>query len=251
MKEKKVYSLSVYWQMHSTMKIEAESLDDAIQKAMDAPLPVDGEYLDGSFEVDTERLAMDYPDEEHLPNTRVNYIYRDAANYKIPLHVVLPGSLTSKQMDDIWDYSEEFRPADFGFPADTFVSRGYRPYDDDPDTHEITEVEETDEEPTVEITADEFYNRLVKNTHNTGAEEAPNIVCAKFVSYWDCWSSRVETDCKVNLDTHEVFDVERVSPEDFGACLDALDAEEVVIDGTAYCIFPKNEAKEGDFWYDA
>lgn len=81
-------------------------------------------------------------------------------------------------------------------------------------------------------------------------ENKPKIVSAKFVSYWDCWHSRVETDCKVNLDTGEIFDIEKVTPEEFGARLDALDAEEVVIDGTAYYVFRKDEAKKGDFWYD-
>lgn len=153
----KTFKIPVYWQMHSIMTIEAETLVEAIEQAMDAPLPEDGEYLDGSFEVDEERLASDYPDENvdscEYPNTRIDYIYRDDCNYKTPFSVVLPGSLTKKQMDEIWDHSDPFYPERFGF---TWLKEF-------PDYHEITEVEKTDEEPTEKMTAEEFYERFMRD----------------------------------------------------------------------------------------
>lgn len=52
---KKLYTIPCVWQMAGTMFIEASSLEEATNIAIeDAPLPTDGDYLDGSFEVDKE-----------------------------------------------------------------------------------------------------------------------------------------------------------------------------------------------------
>ena len=57
------YHLNVYWTMAATVEVEADSLDNAVKQAKVAFLPENGEYLEGSFEVDKERLAEDYPNE--------------------------------------------------------------------------------------------------------------------------------------------------------------------------------------------
>ena len=52
----KTYKIPVIWQATAIMKIEAESLEKAIKKAHDAPLPTDGNYIDDSFEIDLEGI---------------------------------------------------------------------------------------------------------------------------------------------------------------------------------------------------
>jgi hypothetical protein len=49
------FKIAVEWVMTTDVVIEAETLEDAILKVEDMPeLPDDGDYLDGSFEVNTE-----------------------------------------------------------------------------------------------------------------------------------------------------------------------------------------------------
>ena len=50
----KTYKIPVVWQMIGHVEVQAESLDDAVEKVLDTsvPLPEDGEYIEGSFEVD-------------------------------------------------------------------------------------------------------------------------------------------------------------------------------------------------------
>jgi len=58
-----VYKIPVYWTMCDTMEVEAESLKEALDKAIDVlPLP-DGIYVDGSFTVEMETLNYNYPNE--------------------------------------------------------------------------------------------------------------------------------------------------------------------------------------------
>lgn len=46
------FNIPVYWSMVATMEVEAATIEEAIKLAEDAPLPTnDGEYLDGSFEI--------------------------------------------------------------------------------------------------------------------------------------------------------------------------------------------------------
>lgn len=48
----KTYKIPMVWQMYGYVEIEADSLDEAIQQAQDAPLPENGSYVEGSFDVD-------------------------------------------------------------------------------------------------------------------------------------------------------------------------------------------------------
>ena len=48
----KPYKIGVVWQMYGYVEVEADSKAEAIRKAEDAPLPDNGEYIEGSFEVD-------------------------------------------------------------------------------------------------------------------------------------------------------------------------------------------------------
>ena len=49
------FKVAVEWVMTTDVVIEAETLEDAILQVEDIPeLPDDGDYLDGSFQVNTE-----------------------------------------------------------------------------------------------------------------------------------------------------------------------------------------------------
>ena len=60
----KTYKIPVSWQVYGTVNIEAENIEEAIELAGgdEIPLP-EGDYIDGSWEVDGE-LAYDMNDEE-------------------------------------------------------------------------------------------------------------------------------------------------------------------------------------------
>lgn len=67
---------------------------------------------------------------------------------------------------------------------------------------------------------------------------------AKFVSVWD-GDTNVITSCKVNMETKEVFDIERADKEGL-ATLNTLDAEYIDIDGEIHPV-SANKA-ETEYW---
>jgi len=54
----KTYKIPVVYQMFGYVEMEADSIDDAVKKVEnghgDVPLPVDADYVEGSFEIDYE-----------------------------------------------------------------------------------------------------------------------------------------------------------------------------------------------------
>jgi hypothetical protein len=66
---------------------------------------------------------------------------------------------------------------------------------------------------------------------------------ATFTSVWD-GGYEVTTNCKVNTETKEVFDVEIAEVDD---SLDILEAEFVTIDGVDY---PVSNDCTTDYWYE-
>ena len=73
-----------------------------------------------------------------------------------------------------------------------------------------------------------------------------NIVSARFISIWDGDTVELETDCKVNVETREVFDIAFIDDD----CVDVLDGEYVEIIGVRYPVFKREDAEDTDFWYD-
>lgn len=53
----KTYRIPVTWQMYGHITVEAENLEEAIEKAEDTntPLP-EGSYVEGSYEVDRDAI---------------------------------------------------------------------------------------------------------------------------------------------------------------------------------------------------
>ena len=56
----KTYKIGVVWQMYGTVEVEANNLEEAIHilHSTDVPLPENGEYIEGSFEIDSEGSAL-------------------------------------------------------------------------------------------------------------------------------------------------------------------------------------------------
>jgi len=75
----KTYKIPVVWQMYGYVEVEAESMVEATLVAMDAPLPDNGDYVDGSFEVDEAGIVDVVEDEElsdyYTVGSHVNVIF--------------------------------------------------------------------------------------------------------------------------------------------------------------------------------
>lgn len=112
-------------------------------------------------------------------NTRITYMYRDGANYKLRAEAILAGSLTQEEIDEIFDKTQDellrdchfFYPGNIGLPAPTFESEGYKAYEDDPDWHELLEVYPTENEVDVAVTAKDFLEAVRNGTVLVNREE--------------------------------------------------------------------------------
>lgn len=70
----------------------------------------------------------------------------------------------------------------------------------------------------------------------------------KFTSVWD-GGYEVTTDCKVDMETREVFDIE-VNDSDNIEKLNELNCEYITIDGEEFDVFSVDEVEDGNFWYE-
>lgn len=73
------------------------------------------------------------------------------------------------------------------------------------------------------------------------------IINAAFTSVWND-NIAVVTECKVNTETREVFDIQ---PDDSPLIemLNSLEREYITIDSVDYGVYIKDDAGEGDYWY--
>lgn len=78
---------------------------------------------------------------------------------------------------------------------------------------------------------------------------------AKFVSVWND-GFHLETDCKVNVLTHEIFDIQKIenAVDDEGDELEMLHRQYVIVDGKEYCAGSAYSETVGwnpdtDYWY--
>ena len=53
---KKLYRIPVEWAVTGTMLVEAENLAEALLEAEDAPSPEASDYIEGTFEVNTQMI---------------------------------------------------------------------------------------------------------------------------------------------------------------------------------------------------
>ena len=72
----------------------------------------------------------------------------------------------------------------------------------------------------------------------------------KFTSVWD-GGCEVTTNCKVDMETREVFDIE-VNNDDNIEGLNSLDYEYITINGEEFDVLNKdlNDVGVTDFWYE-
>lgn len=75
------------------------------------------------------------------------------------------------------------------------------------------------------------------------------IIKAEFVSVWD-GGYAISTECKVNTETKEVFDIEVVEDVE----VDTLDEEYIILDGVEYDVTEVNNESETvdidtEYWY--
>ena len=69
---------------------------------------------------------------------------------------------------------------------------------------------------------------------------------ATFTSVWD-GGYEVTTDCKVDMETRMVFDIELIEVDE---SLEHLDREYITIDGEEFDVFSVDEVEDGNFWYE-
>jgi len=53
---KSIYNIPVTWMMQGTIKVEAESVEEAIELSDNMPLPSDNEYIKHTREIDDGQL---------------------------------------------------------------------------------------------------------------------------------------------------------------------------------------------------
>lgn len=73
---------------------------------------------------------------------------------------------------------------------------------------------------------------------------------ATFTSVWS-GGYKVTTNCKVDMETREVFDIEIAEVDD---SLDQLDYEYITLNGQEYVVYNAEDGTDGlndtDFWYE-
>lgn len=77
-----------------------------------------------------------------------------------------------------------------------------------------------------------------------------NIQPATFTSVWDNGNFSFTSNCRVNLDTKEVFDIEPAEDAATEA-ISTLDREYITLNGKKHAVMPKEESHENydGFWY--
>ena len=100
-------------------------------------------------------------------NTKVEYLYRDASNYKVHNEAVIKGTLTTEQIEEIMscrDCAEYFIPQQVGLPEKRFG----KITEDDHCWFEICKegFSETDQVNTVDLTAEELYRNFLAASGN-------------------------------------------------------------------------------------
>lgn len=54
----KTYKIPCHWRVYGFYEIEANNLEEAMQIAEDSNLPENGEYIEGSFEIDLDMIRF-------------------------------------------------------------------------------------------------------------------------------------------------------------------------------------------------
>lgn len=102
-------------------------------------------------------------------NTRIEYLYRDANNFKAYRTIVLTGVLTASDLTEIknkcdwFDGDPKFIASEVGLPSPQEDMREYGfPTDDDHVWCELLEIDTTTKPPTIELTAGRLHAAFAK-----------------------------------------------------------------------------------------
>ena len=99
-------------------------------------------------------------------NTLLEYLYRDASNYKQHGSVVLQGAISLKDIRPLLIDGEYFIPSQAGLPdlRPQFKVQGFDyPTGDDHEWHEIVSMKPTRKQPTIPLHRKEFLARLQRS----------------------------------------------------------------------------------------
>ena len=102
-----------------------------------------------------------------MSNTKISFLYRDGSNYKSYNSVIVAGTFTDDEINqilDCLDSGDYFIPEQIGFPVERFGSIT----EDDHCWCELTayDFETTDDEPTLEMSADEVLKAFLAAKDN-------------------------------------------------------------------------------------
>ena len=110
-------------------------------------------------------------------NTMIEYMYRDADNYKVRSSVVVEGTLTPEEIEDIFKAGEYgFVASDVGLPENKFEDVT----EADHDFFELSDIYPTDRPVMEQITANELYEKFMDSK-----EKWEKAAFKKDISYED------------------------------------------------------------------
>lgn len=109
--------------------------------------------------------------EEIHTNTQINYLYRDASNYKTSNYVILAGKMTDEQFAEMQecceDHHEMFIPEQVGLD----LIRDWETTDDDHPYCELEDFELVNDNPTTDMAIDELLEMFRKAKGNWRPED--------------------------------------------------------------------------------
>ena len=119
-------------------------------------------YIRKEFKIGTMAKALDAFENGVPKATKLSYEYRDGDNYTLHLEAVLVGSVSDEELKKFnKKYVEAwFYPAALGLPDTNLVDEGYKMNNADVDFHEFGSLESTYEDPTTDLTVQEFMARF-------------------------------------------------------------------------------------------
>ena len=118
-------------------------------------------------------------------NTKIEYLYRDAHNYKVGNTAVVAGEISEEDRQYIFEHclddDEWFIPHKVGLPEKTFVDLGYK-YDAEADHpyFELESIEATEDQPTVSVTAEQLAERFKTFSGRNWMEEEADTAKEQF-----------------------------------------------------------------------
>lgn len=248
----KKWQIPVTWEMCGVVSIEADTLEEAIDRANNddsIPLPL-GSYVDSSFEVSfddpdciRELYNNNQPDQAVLKNGNSNQI----VNISDILNLVNPNRFTSTTSAILCsDYINDRKivcvdlcyDASDALPTCDVVNLIEMPYSDEAIRIGGLLLNQLSEMYQIPVSSE-------ISDQNEIFEQHKSFEHATFVSVWD-GDIFIETDCKVNRVTGEVFDIEVANG--VAEFVNNLEREFIrFTDGTEFVV--SQEKNNEGFWY--